>query len=210
MAEIKGGITVSGGSVDSMPVILDGRKSIYEEAIEKGIIDTNTTYEQFLESLSVKPNEIKKAVKDLVDENLEKKVNQAVAVAVAMLDLSKIPIQPAPTQPATGGTGNNAAATPAPAPTQPATGGTGNNAAATPAPAPTQPATGGTGNNAAATPTPAPTQPATGGTGNNAAATPTPAPTQPATGGTGNNAAATDNSGVSDEALADILKDLGS
>lgn len=73
MAEIKGGITVSGGSVDSMPVILDGRKSIYEEAIEKGIIDTNTTYEQFLESLSVKPNEIKKAVKDLVDENLEKK-----------------------------------------------------------------------------------------------------------------------------------------
>ena len=97
-----------------------------------------------------------------------------------------------------------------PSPTQPATGGTGNNAAATPTPVPTQPETGGTGNNAAAMPTPAPTQPATGGTGNNAAATPTPAPTQPATGGTGNNAAATDNSGVSDEALADILKDLGS
>jgi len=57
---------------------------------------------------------------------------------------------------------------------------------------------------------PAPTQPATGDTGANTAATPNPAPTQPATGGTGNNAAATDNSGVSDEALADILKDLGS
>nr|DAI18600.1 MAG TPA: Huntingtin protein-like protein [Caudoviricetes sp.] len=121
MAEIKGGITVSGGSVDSMPVILDGRKSIYEEAIEKGIIDTNTTYEQFLESLSIKPNEIKKAVKDLVDENLEKKVNQAVAVAVAMLDLSKIPTQPAPTQPAPA---QPAPAQPAPAqpvPAQPST-----------------------------------------------------------------------------------------
>ena len=121
MAEIKGGLTVSGGSVDSMPVILDGRKSIYEEAIEKGIIDTNTTYEQFLESLSIKPNEIKKAVKDLVDENLEKKVNQAVAVAVAMLDLSKIPTQPAPTQPAPA---QPAPAQPAPAqpvPAQPST-----------------------------------------------------------------------------------------
>ena len=121
MAEITGGITVSGGSVDSMPVILDGRKSIYEEAIEKGIIDTNTTYEQFLESLSIKPNEIKKAVKDLVDENLEKKVNQAVAVAVAMLDLSKIPTQPAPTQPAPA---QPAPAQPAPAqpvPAQPST-----------------------------------------------------------------------------------------
>jgi len=49
------------------------------------------------------------------------------------------------------------------------------------------------------TPTPAPTQPGTGGTGNNAAVTPTPAPTQPGTG----------NGGVSDDALADILKDLG-
>ena len=140
MAEIKGGITVSGGSVDSMPVILDGRKSIYEEAIEKGIIDTNTTYEQFLESLSVKPNEIKKAVKDLVDENLEKKVNQAVAVAVAMLDLSKIPTQPSPTQPAPTQPTPTQPAPTQPAPTQPAP----------TQPSPTQPA-----------PTqPAPTQPA--------------------------------------------------
>jgi len=120
MAEIKGGITVSGGSVDSMPVILDGRKSIYEEAIEKGIIDTNATYEQFLESLSIKPNEIKKAVKDLVDENLEKKVNQAVAVAVAMLDLSKIPTQPAPTQPAPAQPAPAQPAPAQPAPAQPA------------------------------------------------------------------------------------------
>ena len=63
MAEIKGGITVTGDSVDTMPVILDGRKSLYEEAIEKGTISRDTSYEEFLERLAVKPSELSQAVK---------------------------------------------------------------------------------------------------------------------------------------------------
>ena len=158
MAEIKGGITVTGNSVDTMPVILDGRKSLYEEAIEKGTISRDTSYEEFLERLAVKPSELSQAVKDVVDKQLDKAVkvavganletavntavdkavSAAVATAIAKLEANR-PSNPAPTQPA---------------PAQPT---------------PTQP-------------TPA-----------------QPAPTQPAA----------DNSGVSNDALADILKDLG-
>lgn len=100
MAEIKGGITVSGGSVDSMPVILDGRTSLYTEAIERGLIEPDTTYEQFLERLAVKPGELKKAVKEAVAADLENKVNAAVATAVAQLKLigpgNVAPVQPSP------------------------------------------------------------------------------------------------------------------
>ena len=158
MAEIKGGITVTGDSVDTMPVILDGRQSLYEEAIEKGTISRDTSYEEFLERLAVKPSELSQAVKDVVDKQLDKAVkvavganletavntavdkavSAAVATAIAKLEANR-PSNPAPTQPA---------------PAQPT---------------PTQP-------------TPA-----------------QPAPTQPAA----------NNGGVSDEALADILKDLG-
>lgn len=100
MAEIKGGITVSGGSVDSMPVILDGRTSLYTEAIERGLIEPDTTYEQFLERLAVKPGELKEAVKEAVAADLDNKVNAAVAVAVAQLKLigpgNVAPVQPSP------------------------------------------------------------------------------------------------------------------
>lgn len=100
MAEIKGGITVSGGSVDSMPVILDGRTSLYTEAIERGLIEPDTTYEQFLERLAVKPGELKKAVKEAVAADLDNKVNAAVAAAVAQLKLigpgNFAPVQPSP------------------------------------------------------------------------------------------------------------------
>ena len=95
MAEIKGGITVHGGSVDSMPVILDGRTSLYTESIERGLIEPDTTYEQFLERLAVKPGELKKAVKEAVAADLENKVNAAVAAAVAQLKL----IGPGPVAP---------------------------------------------------------------------------------------------------------------
>ena len=160
MAEIKGGITITGDSVDTMPVILDGRQSLYEEAIEKGTISRDTSYEEFLERLAVKPSELSKAVKDAVEKQLDKAVNTAVdtavdkavsaavSAAIAKLEANR-PSNPAPAQP-----------TPTqPAPTQPV---------------PTQPAPA----------QPAPAQPT---------------PTQPAT----------DNGGVSDDALADILKDLG-
>lgn len=100
MAEIKGGITVSGGSVDSMPVILDGRTSLYTEAIERGLIETDTTYEQFLDRLAVKPGDLKKAVKEAVAADLDNKVNAAVAAAVAQLKLigpgNVAPVQPSP------------------------------------------------------------------------------------------------------------------
>lgn len=107
MAEIKGGITVSGGSVDSMPVILDGRTSLYTEAIERGLIEPDTTYEQFLERLAVKPGELNKVVKAAVAENLEKTVktavnagleetvNEAVAAAIAKMEANR-PTPPAP------------------------------------------------------------------------------------------------------------------
>ncbi|MBF1270247.1 MAG: hypothetical protein HXM89_02385, partial [Neisseria sp.] len=126
MAEIKGGITVTGDSVDTMPVILDGRKSLYEEAIEKGTISRDTSYEEFLERLAVKPSELSQAVKDAVDKQLDKAVNTAVdtavdkavsaavAAAIAKLEANRpsnpAPTQPAPTQPAPT----------QPAPTQPA------------------------------------------------------------------------------------------
>lgn len=100
MAEIKGGITVHGGSVDSMPVILDGRTSLYTESIERGLIEPDTTYEQFLERLAVKPGELKKAVKEAVAADLDNKVNAAVAAAVAQLKLigpgPVAPVQPSP------------------------------------------------------------------------------------------------------------------
>ena len=125
MAEIKGGITVTGDSVDTMPVILDGRQSLYEEAIEKGTISRDTSYEEFLERLAVKPSELSKAVKDAVEKQLDKAVNTAVdtavdkavsaavSAAIAKLEANR-PSNPAPTQPAP------AQPTPAqPAPTQP-------------------------------------------------------------------------------------------
>lgn len=89
MAEMKGGITVHGGSVDSMPVILDGRTSLYTEAIDRGLIEPDTTYEQFLERLAVKPGELSKVVKAAVAENLEKTVNTAVATAIGNLGLGQ-------------------------------------------------------------------------------------------------------------------------
>lgn len=155
MAEIKGGITVTGNSVDTMPVILDGRQSLYEEAIEKGTISRDTSYETFLERLAVKPSELSQAVKDAVDKQLDKAVKvavdanletavdkavaAAVSVAIAKLEANRpsnpVPTQPAPAQP-----------TPAqPAPAQPTP------AQPTPAqPAPAQPAADNSGVSAAA------------------------------------------------------------
>ena len=128
MAEIKGGITVTGDSVDTMPVILDGRQSLYEEAIEKGTISRDTSYEEFLERLAVKPSELSKAVKDAVDKQLDKAVkvavdanletavntavdtavdkavSAAVSAAIAKLEANRpsnpAPAQPTPAQPA--------------------------------------------------------------------------------------------------------------
>ena len=156
------GGTVVGAVVQNLPIVIDGRQSIYEEGLKNGTLPEGMTYKQFLDMLSV----------GVSDEEVKKIVAATVSAELIRLGLAN--------------QGGNQAST-------------GNNAAATPTPAPTPPANNGTGNGAAATPTPAPTPPANNGTGNGAAVTPTPAPTPPATG----------NGGVSDDALADILKDLG-
>nr|DAF35875.1 MAG TPA: hypothetical protein [Caudoviricetes sp.] len=132
------GGTVVGAVVQNLPIVIDGRQSIYEEGLKNGTLPEGMTYKQFLDMLSV----------GVSDDEVKKIVAATVSAELIRLGLA-----------------NQA----------------------------------GTGNGAAVTPTPAPTQPGTGGTGNNAAVTPTPAPTQPST----------DNSGVSNDALADILKDLG-
>ena len=142
MAEIKGGITVTGDSVDTMPVILDGRQSLYEEAIEKGTISRDTSYETFLERLAVKPSELSQAVKDAVDKQLDKAVKvavdanletavntavdtavdkavaAAVSAAIAKLEANR-PSNPAPTQPAPTQPAPTQPAPTQPAPTQP-------------------------------------------------------------------------------------------
>ena len=136
------GGTVVGAVVQNLPIVIDGRQSIYEEGLKNGTLPEGMTYKQFLDMLSV----------GVSDDEVKKIVAATVSAELIRLGLAN--------------QGGNQA---------------------------------GTGTNTAATPNPAPTQPATGGNGTNTAATPNPAPTQPATG----------NGGVSDEALADILKDLG-
>ena len=112
------GGTVVGAVVQNLPIVIDGRQSIYEEGLKNGTLPEGMTYKQFLDMLSV----------GVSDDEVKKIVAATVSAELIRLGLA-----------------NQA------------------------------------------------------GTGNNAAVTPTPAPTPPAT----------DNSGVSDAALADILKDLG-
>lgn len=116
------GGTVVGAVVQNLPIVIEGRQSIYEEGLKNGTLPEGMTYEQFLDMLSV----------GVSDEEVKRIVSATVSAELIRLSLAN--------------QGGNQA-----------------------------------------------------GTGNGAAVTPTPAPTQPAT----------DNSGVSNDALADILKDLG-
>ena len=116
------GGTVVGAVAQNLPIVIEGRQSIYEEGLKNGTLPEGMTYEQFLDMLSV----------GVSDEEVKRIVSATVSAELIRLGLAN--------------QGGNQA-----------------------------------------------------GTGNGAAVTPTPAPTQPAT----------DNSGVSNDALADILKDLG-
>lgn len=116
------GGTVVGAVVQNLPIVIEGRQSIYEEGLKNGTLPEGMTYEQFLDMLSV----------GVSDEEVKRIVSATVSAELIRLGLAN--------------QGGNQA-----------------------------------------------------GTGNGAAVTPTPAPIQPAT----------DNSGVSNDALADILKDLG-
>ena len=116
------GGTVVGAVVQNLPIVIDGRQSIYEEGLKNGTLPEGMTYKQFLDMLSV----------GVSDEEVKKIVAATVSAELIRLGLANQGGNQA-------GTGNNAAVTPTPAPTQPANNGTGNNAAVTPTPAPTQP-----------------------------------------------------------------------
>ena len=113
------GGTVVGAVVQNLPIVIDGRQSIYEEGLKNGTLPEGMTYKQFLDMLSV----------GVSDEEVKKIVAATVSAELIRLGLANQGGNQA-------GTGNNAAATPTPAPTQPATGGTGNGAAVTPSPQP--------------------------------------------------------------------------
>ena len=112
------GGTVVGAVVQNLPIVIDGRQSIYVDGLKNGTLPEGMTYKQFLDMLSV----------GVSDDEVKKIVAATVSAELIRLGLAN-----------QAGTGNGAAVTPTPAPTQPGTGGTGNNAAVTPAPAPTQP-----------------------------------------------------------------------
>ena len=122
------GGTVVGAVVQNLPIVIDGRQSIYEEGLKNGTLPDGMTYKQFLDMLSV----------GVSDEEVKRIVSATVSAELIRLGLANQGGNQA-------GTGNNAAVTPTPAPTQPGTGGTGNNAAVTPTPTPTQPGTGNGG-----------------------------------------------------------------
>ncbi|OFL27857.1 hypothetical protein [Neisseria sp. HMSC075C12] len=116
------GGTIVGAVVQNLPVVIDGRMSIYEEGIKNGTLPKGMTFQQFLDMLSV----------GVTDADVDKKVEAAVSahlIKLGLLNQNGQPVnqngnaQPAPS--------NNAQP---PAPVQPSP------APVQPAPAPVQPA----------------------------------------------------------------------
>ena len=96
------GGTVVGAVVQNLPIVIDGRQSIYEEGLKNGTLPEGMTYKQFLDMLSV----------GVSDEEVKKIVAATVSAELIRLGLANQGGNQA-------GTGNNAAVTPTPAPTQP-------------------------------------------------------------------------------------------
>lgn len=129
------GGTIVGAVVQNLPVVIDGRMSIYEEGIKNGTLPKGMTFQQFLDMLSV----------GVTDADVDKKVEAAVSahlIKLGLLNQNGQPVnqngnaQPAPS--------NNAQPqpqpSPSPAPVQPS-----------PAqPAPVQPAPQPSDNNSGA------------------------------------------------------------
>lgn len=106
------GGTIVGAVVQNLPVVIDGRTSVYEEGIKNGTLPPEMTFQQFLDMLSV----------GVTDGDVDKKVEAAVSahlIKLGLLNQNGQPInqngnaQPAPS--------NNAqpAPQPSPAPVQP-------------------------------------------------------------------------------------------
>jgi hypothetical protein len=127
------GGTIVGAVVQNLPVVIDGRTSVYEEGIKNGTLPPEMTFQQFLDMLSV----------GVTDGDVDKKVEAAVSahlIKLGLLNQNGQPVnqngnaQPAPS--------NNAQPqpSPSPAPVQPS-----------PAqPAPVQPAPQPSGNDSGA------------------------------------------------------------
>ena len=127
------GGTIVGAVVQNLPVVIDGRTSVYEEGIKNGTLPPEMTFQQFLDMLSV----------GVTDGDVDKKVEAAVSahlIKLGLLNQNGQPVnqngnaQPAPS--------NNAQPQPqtSPAPVQPS-----------PAqPAPVQPAPQPSDNNSGA------------------------------------------------------------
>ena len=109
------GGTIVGAVVQNLPVVIDGRTSVYEEGIKNGTLPPEMTFQQFLDMLSV----------GVTDGDVDKKVEAAVSahlIKLGLLNQNGQPVnqngnaQPAPS--------NNAQPqpqpSPAPAPVQPA------------------------------------------------------------------------------------------
>ena len=108
------GGTIVGAVVQNLPVVIDGRTSIYEEGIKNGTLPLDMTFQQFLDMLSV----------GVTDGDVDKKVEAAVSAHLIKLGLlnqngqpvnqngtpsnnaqpqpspSPAPVQPSPAQPA--------------------------------------------------------------------------------------------------------------
>jgi hypothetical protein len=108
------GGTIVGAVVQNLPVVIDGRTSIYEEGIKNGTLPPGMTFRQFLDMLSV----------GVTDGDVDKKVEAAVSahlIKLGLLNQNGQPVnqngnaQPAPS--------NNAQPqpqpSPSPAPVQP-------------------------------------------------------------------------------------------
>ena len=120
------GGTIVGAVVQNLPVVIDGRTSVYEEGIKNGTLPPEMTFQQFLDMLSV----------GVTDGDVDKKVEAAVSahlIKLGLLNQNGQPVnqngnaQPAPS--------NNAQPQPSPAPVP------------SPDPAPAQPAPQPNGNN---------------------------------------------------------------
>lgn len=106
------GGTIVGAVVQNLPVVIDGRTSVYEEGIKNGTLPPDMTFQQFLDMLSV----------GVTDGDVDKKVEAAVSahlIKLGLLNQNGQPVnqngnaQPAPS--------NNAQPQPqpSPAPVQP-------------------------------------------------------------------------------------------
>ena len=122
------GGTIVGAVVQNLPVVIDGRTSVYEEGIKNGTLPSEMTFQQFLDMLSV----------GVTDGDVDKKVEAAVSAHLIKLGLlnqngqpvnqngnaqpapsnnvqpqpqpTPAPVQPSPVQPAPQPSGNDSGA----------------------------------------------------------------------------------------------------